>query len=413
MTHKELHLNTTLQAMDIYASKAISARAKRDPSIVGLSFGEPEFGPPEHLKQAIASEDLSLDAFLDSCKRYEDARGSLALRRAIAAWYRERHGLVVDPDTEIMVTHGGVEAITLAILCTTEPGEAVAVSDPTYMLYERTVRAVAREAVPLARPPGDSEYAEALARLGPAEHAALDRCRTLIVNSPENPSGYVASPQDWSALAGLCERHGLWLIHDEVYDSMDFGRRHVPARAVPALADRSIMINSFSKKFGMPGMRIGWMVAKPELISLAAKLHDYMYLGVNIQYERIALRLLSDATQSPAWLDTQRGMLQQRAHEALERLDARAGYAWPRRPLGAMFLFPDVSALATKLPDIWRTKYATAGEAVANWLLEEVKVAVVPGVVYGKQSANHVRMVLCPPAEPYQLAIQRLAEARA
>lgn len=413
MTHTELHLNTTLQAMEIYASKAISARAKRDPSIVGLSFGEPEFGPPEHLKPAITQEDLSLDAFLDSCKRYEDARGAPALRRAIAGWYRERYGMQVDPETEVMVTHGGVEALTLAILCTTEPGEAVAVSDPSYMLYERTVRALSREAVPLVRPPGDSEYAEALARLGAAEHAALARCRTLIVNSPENPSGYVASAQDWSALAGLCERHGLWLIHDEVYDSMDFGRRHAPARSVPALAERSIMVNSFSKKFGMPGMRIGWMVAKPELIALAAKLHDYMYLGVNIQYERIALRLLQDATRAPDWLLQQRAMLRQRAHEAVERLGAQGGYAWPRRPHGAMFLFPEVSALAAKLPAAWRERYATSGEAVANWLLEDVKVAVVPGVVYGRQSAGHVRMVLCPPAEPFQLAMRRLAEARA
>jgi aspartate/methionine/tyrosine aminotransferase len=413
MTHTPLHLNTTLQAMEIYASKAISARAKRDPSIVGLSFGEPEFGPPAHLNGAIASEDLSLEAFLDSCKRYEDPRGSLALRRAIAEWYRVRHGLAVDPDTEIMVTHGGVEAITLSILCTTEPGDAVAVSDPTYMLYERTVRAVAREALPLARPPGDAEYAEALGRLDAVQQAALGRCRTLIVNSPENPSGYVATPQDWDALATLCERHGLWLIHDEVYDSMDFGRAHTPARAIPALAERAIMINSFSKKFGMPGMRIGWMVARRELIDQAAKLHDYMYLGVNIQYERIALRLLADATRAPAWLQDKRGMLQQRAHAALECLDARAGYAWPRRPHGAMFLFPEVSALAERLPAALRGKYATAGEAVANWLLEEVKVAVVPGVVYGKASANHVRMVTCPPAAQYELALKRLAEARA
>jgi phosphonopyruvate decarboxylase len=413
MTHTPLHINTGLQAMEIYASKAISARAKRDPSIVGLSFGEPEFGPPEHLKQGIAAEDLSLEAFLDSCKRYEDPRGSLALREAIAAWYRERHGLAVDPQTEIMVTHGGVEAITLAILCTTEPGEAVAVSDPTYMLYERTVRAVAREAVTLARPPGDAEYAQALEQLEGAQQAALGRARTLIVNSPENPSGYVATPQDWDALASLCERHGLWLIHDEVYDSMDFGRRHVPARAVPALADRAIMINSFSKKFGMPGMRIGWMVAPARLIEQAAKLHDYMYLGVNIQYERIALRLLADATRAPAWLEDKRRMLQQRAHAALECLDARAGYAWPRRPHGAMFLFPEVGALAARLPEALRTRYATAGEAVANWLLEEVKVAVVPGVVYGKASASHVRMVTCPPAAAYELALRRLGEARA
>lgn len=410
MTQTNLHLNKTLLAMEIYASKAISQKAKRDPSIVGLSFGEPEFGPPEHLKKAIAEEDLSLEAFLDSSKRYEDARGSPRLRQAIARWYRDRYQIEVDPDTEIMVTHGGVEAINLAILCTTEPGDSVAISDPTYMLYERTVRALGRQALPVRRPPGDAEYAQAVAQLTPADHGQFGRARALIVNSPENPSGYVANSQDWDALGALCEQHGLWLIHDEVYDTMDFGRRHAPARGSARLAERSIMINSFSKKFGMPGMRIGWMVAKPALIDLACKLHDYMYLGVNIQYERIATRLLSDP-DNPAWLDANKTMLHQRMRSAMECLTEKGGYTWTRRPHGAMFLFPDVSGLAARLPASYGAAQRSAGEAVAQYLLEEIKVAVVPGIVYGRASGDHVRMVLCSPGAEFDKAMRRLSEA--
>ncbi len=407
---KELHLNETLVAMEIYASKAISLKAKQDPSIVGLSFGEPEFGPPEHLKEAIAREDLSLQAFLDSSKRYEDARGSLKLRQAIAHWYRVRYQLEVNPDTEIMVTHGGVEALNLAILCTTEPGESIVISDPTYMLYERTIRALGRRAVALSRQPGDAEYAQAADRLAQAGHDELASGRAIIVNSPENPSGYVANGQDWEALGTLCEKHGLWLIHDEVYDTMDFGRKHLPARAQPRLAERSIMVNSFSKKFGMPGLRIGWMVAKPELIDLACKLHDYMYLGVNIQYEGIATRLLSDPG-NPAWLAANSDMLHKRMRSAMECLTEKGGYSWDRRPHGAMFLFPNVSGLAARLPAAYRNGQRSAGEAVAQYLLEEKKVAVVPGAVYGRESGNHIRMVLCSPAAEFDKAMQRLSGA--
>ncbi|AWK90130.1 pyridoxal phosphate-dependent aminotransferase (plasmid) [Azospirillum thermophilum] len=389
--------------MDVYASKAISLRAKADPDIANLSFGEPVFGPPEHLLDDIAAEDLSRTAFLDAGKRYEEPRGSLALRQAIAAWYRDRYGLAVDPERDIMVTHGGVEAITLALLAVTGERDKVAVSDPSYMLYARTVLTLGRQACRIARPAGGDEYAAML-----ADGDRLAGVRALIVNSPENPTGYVASLEDWERIGALAAANGTWIIHDEVYDVMDFERPHRPARTVPPLADNAILINSFSKKFGLPGLRIGWMVAPPAVIDLAAKAHDYLYLGVNIQYERIARRLLEDPRKAE-WLAGVTRLVQGRCLTALKTLGAAAGYAWPRQPLGAMFLFPDVSGLHRAMPAHYRASGEAMGDAVARYLLEERKVAVVPGSVYGRQGDSHVRLVLCTQEDVFDAAMRRMA----
>lgn len=393
-------LNPILTSMDVYASKAISMRAKADPDIANLSFGEPAFGPPEYLLDAIR-EDMTVATFMDAAKRYEGARGSLSLRQAIANWYRNRYGLNFDPEQEIMVTHGGVEAITLALLVTTGTHDQVAITNPSYMLYARTIRTLGRQCKSITRPLGTHEYVEML-----RDESQVGDVKAMIVNSPENPTGYVASKEDWDRIGAFAARRGLWVIHDEVYDIMNFERLHIPARMVSPLAANSILVNSFSKKFGLPGLRIGWMVASPRIIEMAAKAHDYLYLGVNIQFERIAERLLNDPRKD-SWLANVTDCLSRRCATALTALNAAAGYAWPRHPLGAMFLFPNVERLYNAIPMRYRSAGLPVGDAVAAYLFEERKVAVVPGSVYGTEGDNHIRLVLCSPEEVFEQAVAR------
>lgn len=402
-------LNPTLVEMGAYASKAISQLARANPAILNLSIGEPAFGPPAHLLEAIAAEDLTLSSFLDSAKRYEHTLGAPRLRHAIAAWYQRRYGLTVDPEREILITHGGVEAIALALLACTAPGQRVAVTNPSYMLYQRAILALGRTPVSFARPVADEEFL-ALIEADPAFRAGLGGASALIVNSPENPSGYVLSEREWQRLVELSERNDAWLIHDEVYDAMTFARPHFPARSVEQLGERTILANSFSKKFGVPGLRIGWMVASPRVIEMAGKAHDYLVLGVNRQYEQIAARLLED-DQVDQWLLTQRDMVARRARQAMTALDAACGFDWPRQPMGGMFLFPSVRRLHQALPASLREAHPSAGEAVAHYLLQTHEVATVPGVIYGSGVADHLRMVLCTDERSFNGALERLAHA--
>ena len=401
-------INTGAKSMAAYASKAISGRAKSDPTIANLAIGEPEFGPPEHLADTIRAHHLRYESFKPAVKAYEQSRGLRELRCAISQWYLTRYNCKVDPDTELLITHGGVEAIALAILCSSDPGDAIFTTDPTYMLYERSALALGRAAVPLVRRP-DSEY---LGMLDDAngEPSALARARALIVNSPENPTGYVIGKEEWQALARFADAHNLWIVHDEVYDTMAYARPHHPALSIEGLRERAILVNSFSKKFGVPGLRIGWLCAKPELISLAAKLHDYLYLGVNILFEHIALTLLADDLAAP-WLETQASMLRRRLDAITQSLTSDEGFSWTRRPLGGMFAFPDVTGLADMIPSSCLEQHCRPANAVAEFLLAEAKVAVIPGSIYGSQGSNCIRLVLCCDDATLESATKRLKAA--
>ncbi|AZF38323.1 Aspartate aminotransferase [Pseudomonas sp. R4-39-08] len=395
-------LNKKITDLAEYASKTISKKAKEMGDVCALSFGEPYFGPPESAKSEI-SKNLTYDAYIETLKRYEDPRGSLELRQEISRWYLDNYGISVCAETEVLVTHGGVEAITLSVLCTTSVNDKVLVSDPSYMLYSRNITVLERAVQSLSRVPSVHEYQDALHSMT----GEYTDTHLMIINSPENPSGYVLSEEDWSAVADFAETNGLWVLHDEVYDSMAFERTHLPAITNGKLRPKTILINSFSKKFGLPGLRIGWMVGPTALIDQAAKLHDYMYLGVGILNEQSAIAVLKSNNRQ--WLLDNCQEIRDRANIALTTLTEALGFNWCRSPLGAMFLFPEISGLYERLPGKYKQHGDSKGEAVANYLLMEKRVATVPGNVYGENSANYIRLVLCTPRDEFDLAMKRLS----
>jgi aspartate/methionine/tyrosine aminotransferase len=392
-------------SIPVYASKWISERAKADPSIANLAIGEPDFGPPEHLMGRLDSL-LSYHSFRKAVKSYEISKGLLSLREAISEWYMRRYGLRVDPSTELLITHGGVEAIMLAILSSSDPGGHVLITDPTYMLYEQSLRTLGRIPYVLSRT-ADSEYL-GLASNSKEVRQVTPQPSALIVNSPENPTGYVISANEWQALSAFAEAYDLYLIHDEVYDSMTFGRPHIPARSIAGLESRSILVNSFSKKFGVPGLRIGWMSAKSEIIERASRFHDYLNLGVNILNEHVAECLIRDPG-TEQWLETETQRLSTRATRVMERLSLQDGYNWHRKPLGGMFAFPSIRGLYDRLPSSLKSEQASAGEVVAQYLFSERSVAVVPGNTYGAQGSDCIRLVLCSADHIFEQALDSLA----
>lgn len=396
-----MFLNKTLQTMSEYTSKIISDKAKKDDSILNLSFGEPYFGPPSNIEQKISEECLKYSDFIESVKKYESSQGSLELRNTIATYYKENYNLDINPEEEIMITHGGVEAITLAILCISEKDDTIAVTSPTYMLYERTIATLSRGILKINRDKkSENEYHD-------INNKILDKAKAIIINSPENPSGYVLSNVDWEGL----KDSSFWIIHDEVYDSMSYSRKHTPAIYHENLRHRSIIVNSLSKKFGIPGIRIGWMIAPKEVINIAKKAHDYLYLGVNIQYEKIANVILK-CEENKAWLKSNGKVMKERIDYALNHLTKENGFSWTRKPYGAMFLFPDISILYEKIPSYYKDQYKYPSDAVAEYLFNEVGVAVVPGSVYGDEGINHIRMVACGEEHIFYSAIDKLCKIK-
>jgi aspartate/methionine/tyrosine aminotransferase len=382
-------MNAVLQDIPHYLSKKIADLAAADPEIVNLSIGEPYFLPPPQLEQRFMEYFQAQLAAGHFPNKYAPSRGDESLRQAIATRYQRLYGVLPEPETDILVTHGAAEAIWLAVLCLTNAGDEVLIPDPSYMLYETAVRLLNR--VP-RRIPTRAENGFVLDPQDVAQ-ALNGRTKLLFINSPENPTGAVYPGETFRALGQLAEQHGFMIVHDEVYDTFVFRQAHYNLLCEGEWPPYLVLINSFSKHYAMMGWRLGWMAAAEPIISAALKVHTNLTLNLGNFHQQVAGTLLNDpeveaevaghALQIERQLGTLAGAL---AHHPGFRPLAHA-------PQGGFFLFPDVTPYYDSLPETLKKDFNTPGEAVAAHLLAQDKIAVVPGYVYGPSSANHVRLV--------------------
>ena len=251
----------TVQRLAPYATtifaetSALAARL----GAVNLGQGFPdEDGPAAMLKTAE-------NAIADGINQYPPGPGIMALREAIAAQRQRHYGITYDPDTEVLVTVGATEAIAAAVIGLVEPGSEVLLIEPFYDSYSPVIAMAGchRVAVPMIR--DGRGFAVDVEGLG---NAITPRTRALIVNSPHNPTGMVASDAELSAIARLAVEHDLLVITDEVYEQLVFtGRRHLPLAGYPGMAERTITISSAAKMFSVTGWKIGWACGPADLIA--------------------------------------------------------------------------------------------------------------------------------------------------
>jgi aspartate/methionine/tyrosine aminotransferase len=393
-------LNGMIEQLGACTSKSLARRADREANLISLSIGEPEFGPPpmamEGLDRLVCASEL-----IKHLKRYELSLGSPTLRASICAYYRTYFGLEID-DNQVLITHGGAGAITAAVLACTQPGDDVLIADPSYMLYAQLITVLGRNPRRTTRTAADGFCYD----LDNVRMAIRSRTTAMIVNSPENPTGYVCSDSELLALSTLCAERGMTLLHDEVYDQFSFEGRHCPAGRLVGF-DNVVQINSTSKKFGVPGLRIGWLVSNPALVAVAGTVQDHTSLAVNSFSERVAELLFAGPGLAP-WFEMTRAMLRERASLVQERLGAVRGVEFPSRIMGAMFAFPTVAALAERLR---LPGEGSRGEVVADWLLRAAGVAVVPGAAFGRVGDDSIRLALCGPEAEFGQALSRIEAA--
>ena len=232
---------------------------------VNLGQGFPDFDVPQRLVDALTR------ALRDGANQYAMMSGTPALRQAIAAKTEDCYGWRPDPDTEVTVTSGGSEAIFDAVQAMVNAGDEVIVLDPCYDIYQPAIELAGGRAVHVPLDPGNfaPDWARVEAAVGP-------RTRMIIVNSPHNPSGAMLGADDMHALASLVQRHGLYLISDEVYEHIVFdGARHESALRYPALRERAFVISSFGKTYHCTGWKVGYAIAPPALTAELRKVHQY------------------------------------------------------------------------------------------------------------------------------------------
>ncbi len=332
----------------------------------------------------IGEHDIGTDArILDAMREagraghvgYAFGNGNLNLRETVAQRLTARTGVPTTPDN-VLVVPGGQAGLFAAHHGACDAGETALFIDPYYATYPGTIRAVG--AVPLAVP----ARAERLFQPDPVDLAAAvntaQRPRSLLINTPNNPTGAVYSRDTLDGMARIVREADLWLISDEVYDTQIWQGQHLSPRALPDMAERTLVIGSMSKSHAMTGSRIGWIVGPEEAIGHLSDLATATTYGVAGFIQEAAVFALG---LGPAFEDQIAAPFRRRRAQVLAQM-AQQTVVRARPADGAMYVMLDIRATGL------------SGEEFAHRLLQECHVAVMPGESFGRAAAGHVRVAL-------------------
>ena len=312
--------------------------------------------------------------------------GKQALREAVAARV-QAHTHVATTYRNVIITPGGQAALFAAHMALCNDGDRALFCDPYYATYPGTIRAVGAvaEAVPTRAEDAFMPKREVLARHAPG-------ARSLLINSPNNPTGVVYDRATMEEIAGVVQDHGLWLISDEVYDTQVWDGVHLSPRSMPGMEERRIVVGSMSKSHAMTGFRVGWMVAPEAVIDAATLLATNTTYGLPGFIQDAALYALNKGPAFEAKVAAP--FLRRRAIAARVLAGQNAVGLIPSS--GAMYLMLDVRATGL------------SGDTFAARLLDEERIAVMPGESFGAAAAGHVRVAMTIADAAFEEALVRL-----
>lgn len=374
---------------------ALTARARalkaKGLDVASFAAGELDFPPPDVVRRAI------VESLERGETRYTEAAGTLDLRRAIAEKTERDQGLRYAPEA-IVVSCGAKHSIYNAVQVLCDPGDEVLIPAPYWLSYPEMARLAEAEPGFVASDPATLKVApDALERaIGP-------RTRIFVLNSPANPTGAVYGREELAALGEVLLRHpGVTVISDEIYEKLLYGgaRHESIATVVPALRDRTIVVNGVSKSYAMTGLRIGWAAGPREVMAAAGRLQSHSTSNpTSIAQAAAAAALRSgDAALGP-WL----AELEARRRTIVEGLRALRGVTLVA-PEGAFYAFPDVSALfGAEIGGRTIRSSLDLSEAA----LEKANVVLVPGEPFG--SASHLRLSFATSRAEIARGLERLA----
>jgi len=348
--------------------------------VVELTIGEHDRGTDATILKAM------YDNAAGGNTGYASVPGIAGLRAAIAARVQNRTGVPTTPEN-IIVTPGGQAALFASHMAVCDPGDRALYLNPYYATYPGTLRAAGCVDVPVQTRSANA-FQPTRAELDPHAKGA----KSLLINSPNNPSGVVYARETMDTIAAVCKAHDLWLISDEVYDTQVWEGEHISPRQLPGMADRTLVIGSMSKSHAMTGSRVGWVVAAPEVISRLVDLSTNTTYGVPGFIQEAALFALNQG--DPLEQDVAAPFRRRRVLAQKILNGANAVRLVPSG--GAMYLMLDIRATGL------------SGLEFANALLDQEKIAVMPGESFGSAAAGHVRVAMTIDDDRFVAALKRL-----
>jgi len=346
--------------------------------VISLGVGEPDFDTPRSIVEA------GVESLREGRTHYTSNYGTLELRRALANHLERLYGVRYDATSELLITVGASEALDLALRATCDPGDEVILHEPSYVAYVPAIRFAGGEVVHIA-----TRFEDDFA-LDPAavEAAITPRTKALFLGYPCNPTGAVLPDVVQDELAGIAARHDLLVYSDEIYDRLAYGTyRHRAFSALPGMKDRTILMGGFSKAYAMTGWRIGWLAAPAAIVEGILKIHQYTIMTAPTVAQDAALVAIMDGEPEVARMLAE---YDRRRRLVVDELNAVGLETF--EPRGAFYAFPRI------------TSTGLDAETFSRRLLEEERVAVVPGSAFGPSGAEHVRAC-------YATSYERLEEA--
>jgi N-succinyldiaminopimelate aminotransferase len=356
---------------------------------VNLGQGFPDFDGPDFVK------DAAVEAIRDGRNQYDRMIGARALAEAVAEHQRRFYGLEHDPDREVTVYAGCTEATFVALQALLEPGDEVVLFEPFYDSYRpgMAMAGAIPRVVRLREPDFALDRAALEAAIGP-------KTRAIFLNSPNNPSGKVFSPEELDHVGRLCRQHDLLAITDEVYEHIVFEPKHVPLASRPGMRERTVTLSSSGKTFSLTGWKIGWSVAPPEITEALRMVHQFVTFCVATPFQHAIAAALAT---SDAYYERLRQDYRARRDRLCDGL-AEAGFG-VREPEGTYFALADIRPLG------WDDDVA-----FCRALPAKVGVAAIPVSAFyadAKAVRHLVRFAFCKNDATLDEGLRRLRKLRA
>ncbi|MDW8458824.1 MAG: aminotransferase class I/II-fold pyridoxal phosphate-dependent enzyme [Verrucomicrobiota bacterium] len=349
--------------------------------VISLGIGEPDFDTPWHIREA------AVHALERGNTGYTSNLGLLSLRRSISDYVERQYGVRYQPEKEILITVGVSEALDLALRAIIEPGDEVIYHEPCYVSYGPVILFAHGKPVAIETGPADG-FRITRDRL---EAATTPRTKALMLNYPNNPTGATLTREDVRSIAEFAIEHDLIVITDEIYAELTYDQPHASVVSVPGMRDRTIFLHGFSKGWAMTGFRLGYACGPADLIEAMMKIHQYTMLCASVISQEAAVEALQNPGNDVEEMRDEYRRRRNFLHRSFQELGLPC-----MRPTGAFYAFPSIGHLGL------------TSKEFALRLLEEEKVAVVPGTAFGACGEGFVRCAYATSMEDLQEAVRRI-----
>lgn len=349
--------------------------------VISLGVGEPDFVTPWHIREA------AIYALERGRTSYTSNLGLLKLREAIAAHLEKHFKVAYDPKKQILIAVGVSEALDIALRAVINPGDEVIYHEPCYVSYSPSIAMT--HGVPVAvackAENGFAVSAEAI------EKVITPRSKILILNFPTNPTGGTMTREELQKIAGVAQKHNLLVITDEIYAELTFEGEHVSIASLPGMKERTIFLHGFSKAYAMTGFRIGYACGPAEIIEAMMRIHQYSMLCASIISQEAALEAIEHGENDTAEMREQYKLRRNFIVKALNEMGLKC-----HLPRGSFYAFPSIASVGLSSRDF------------AVKLLEQEKVACVPGSAFGASGEAYLRCCFATSLEQIQIAAERM-----